>query len=123
MPNARRSGFELDKDLKVLGNKIYGPKFCTWVPKAINCMLTGTTRKDAGIFKDSRGYQVLITANGKTNHILWTKDKNKAKRAYLKAKLGFILQAASKFKNKLDSKVLENLTNRPLMLSYLKGEL
>lgn len=41
-------GFHLDKDILVVGNKIYSPKFCRFVPVYLNSLLTdcGNSRGD-----------------------------------------------------------------------------
>lgn len=36
----KRAGMDLDKDILIRGNKVYGPQFCRFVPKEINRLLT-----------------------------------------------------------------------------------
>ena len=43
-PYAWLDGYELDKDLRVPGNKVYGPDTCTLIPKSINAALVGFGR-------------------------------------------------------------------------------
>lgn len=39
-------GFDLDKDCKVLGNRVYSPEFCSYIPQAKNrSTQTSTNRK------------------------------------------------------------------------------
>lgn len=44
MKNYNTKGFHLDKDLMILGNRIYGPGYCSFVPARINMLLTQTKR-------------------------------------------------------------------------------
>ena len=37
---------EIDKDILVKGNKVYSPETCLFVPKRINCMFSGSSRKN-----------------------------------------------------------------------------
>lgn len=39
----------LDKDLKVPGNKVYGPDFCLWVTQRVNCMVSRPIVKKTGL--------------------------------------------------------------------------
>lgn len=39
MDNWDTPGFELDKDLRVLGNKKYGPKYCSFIPQKLNTLM------------------------------------------------------------------------------------
>ena len=54
------SGYALDKDLLVSGNKMYSPDTCCFVPKEINSLIT-TRVKKSGRF----GKGISVTKNGK----------------------------------------------------------
>lgn len=47
MPNWNTRNYHLDKDLRVPGNKKYGPKYCSFVPRQINQILVNCKSKDA----------------------------------------------------------------------------
>ena len=46
-------GYELDKDTKVVGNKVYGPDTCTFLPQAVNVSIA-TSKKYSVLFKGER---------------------------------------------------------------------
>ena len=58
------AGFELDKDILIPGNKMYGPETCAFVPGALNRILYVNTSK-TGIMPPG------ITAHKKRKHILY----------------------------------------------------
>ena len=45
MMNQKWEGLELDKDLIIKGNRVYGPDACCFVPKSINCLFGGGKKK------------------------------------------------------------------------------
>lgn len=55
-----RPGFDLDKDILVPGNKVYGPDTCVFVPQRLNKLLTDHrgARGDLplGVSRNGRGY-------------------------------------------------------------------
>ena len=64
--NNHIGGYQLDKDLKKKGNKIYSPESCMFVPQQINSLMTdsGGSRGDyplgVSLFKPSNKYQASI---------------------------------------------------------------
>lgn len=60
-------GNELDKDLLVKGNKIYGPDFCIYISGAINCFLTDHAAARGqwpiGVSRYSNGKKFLAFCN------------------------------------------------------------
>jgi hypothetical protein len=91
------------------------------VPQAVNKLLSGCRKKDAGIFPSRGGYQVIITANGKSNHICWVKDKTEARLRYMEAKFNFIQQVVKKYEQYLDIRVLKNLKSKRRLNKFLLG--
>jgi len=45
-------GCELDKDLKCLGNRVYSPECCLFVPKVVNNFWIGAEEEDRGVTYD-----------------------------------------------------------------------
>jgi hypothetical protein len=61
MENQKWEGLELDKDLLVKGNKVYGPDTCCFIPKSIN-YLFGFKKKKNNLHLPEG---VCLTASGK----------------------------------------------------------
>jgi hypothetical protein len=85
-------GWDLDKDLKIKGNKIYSPDACIFVPLCINNLLTGRDRdrgaypKGVSIHKGSGKLQASMSIDGKTRHIGLFNEQELARDAYVNAK-------------------------------------
>ncbi|WP_461533448.1 hypothetical protein [Sinomicrobium sp.] len=112
-PNANKKGFHLDKDLRVLGNKVYGPDTCSLVPHAVNCLLTNTEWSGEGLPKGVKkrpsGYQARLLVNNKLKSLGVYKTKEDAYFAYKKAKEEYVKSIAEKYKSVLDVQVYDNL--------------
>lgn len=110
-------GYELDKDLLVNGNKMYGPETCCFIPKAIN-----------NLFYQSNGnhekYGIrVINENGSVRYRPRMKYFNseiylgsfetlqEAIDVYKKSKENYIKQVADKWKDKISEKVYNRLKN------------
>ena len=93
-------GKHLDKDLKVLGNKVYSLNTCMFVSPAINKLLNdhaakmGLYPQGVYFFKGREKYRAQIRFKGKSKHLgLYTTIKA-AELAYLTAKHEIVKQAA-----------------------------
>lgn len=62
MENQKWKGMELDKDLLVKGNRVYGPDTCCFIPKAINGLFGSGGKKKINSHLPEG---VTLTANGK----------------------------------------------------------
>jgi len=105
-------GKQIDKDLKVAGNKIYSPNTCMFVTCAINQLLTnhgakrGLYPQGVDLPNTSVKYRAQIRFKGKSKHLgLYTTIKE-AELAYLTAKHKIVKQAA---KHESDQEVSQAL--------------
>ncbi len=101
MPNWNTPGFELDKDLRVLGNKKYGPKYCSFVPLIINKQ----TRKHS-IRMNPRA---IISINNRNKHLGYFSSTKEADSAYANARILKLSKLAEIFKKDLHKDVYANL--------------
>lgn len=76
MENQEWKGLELDKDLLVKGNKVYGPDTCCFIPQAINSIFNYTKKKNNNLqipsgvcLRPSGKYSVQISIG--TNKSYW----------------------------------------------------
>lgn len=101
-----KDGYELDKDILVKGNKVYGPDTCCMVPKRINALLVSFRSKGAigviGVSKRKRGRQYVahcsknITKNGDVE-IGYFNTVEDAFFAYKNMKEAYIKQIAKEY--------------------------
>jgi len=117
-------GKQIDKDLKVAGNKIYSPNTCMFVTCAINQLLTNNAAK-RGLYpqgidfnKVREKYRAAVRMNGKKKYLgLYTTIKS-AELAYLTEKHEIVKQAAN---DELDQEVSQALHMQAgLILDKLK---
>ena len=93
---------EIDKDILIIGNKMYSPKTCVFVEKSINALLTHI-RSSKGIypvgvnFNDghkSKKYISRCLVDGKRKHLGRFATPEEAGSAYNAAKHGEIMRVA-----------------------------
>lgn len=109
-------GFELDKDILVKGNKVYGPNTCCFVPKYINTLFTkSNTRRGEypiGIWKyKNNKVRVGININNKTTHLGIFDTLEDAFLCYKLNKEKQIQETILSFKEILPEKVYNALYN------------
>lgn len=108
MPNWNISGFHLDKDLRKLGNKKYGPKYCSFVPKEVNTSLLHMSEA-VGYTKTKSGYVAEHHKAGLKVYLGTFKTKKSATKAYVESKADYLKGLARKYKNQLHKEVYETL--------------
>lgn len=83
-------GYQLDKDLTVLGNTLYGPHTCCFVPGYINKLLTSSSatrgRYPIGVHGSGRSYRASCRMHGIQVDLGSHKTPMQAHRAWQHAK-------------------------------------
>jgi len=108
---------EMDKDILVKGNKIYGPDTCCFVPRHINILFVRReTKRGASPIgtswnKRSKAYEAYYNYKGKRFKIGLFDDKEEAFEAYKVAKEKVIKSVAAEYKNKIPMKLYNALMN------------
>lgn len=110
-------GFEIDKDILIKRNKIYGPETCCFVPSEINKLFTNRKSKRGKYFvgvtfhKKINKYMACININGIQKHLGYFFDEIEAFNAYKKAKENNVKVVANKFKKQITLKCYNALMN------------
>lgn len=111
--NAFKDGFNLDKDLLVVGSKIYSPDTCSFVPREINSI--SITRRNhrgdlpIGVVSKAGKYSAKISIFNKVVHLGTFDCMIEAFKAYKKAKEDHIKELANIWKHVLSDTVYSNL--------------
>lgn len=118
-PNAPLSGYDLDKDLMVLGNKVYSPTTCSFVPQEINKLLCDRMRfrgdLPQGVCKHGKRFKSSISIDGVKTHIGVYSTPEEAYENYEKEKIRYVKEKARVHREILHPKVYENLMNWDLV--------
>ena len=116
-PNAENVGFQLDKDLKVIGNKVYSPDTCSFIPQRVNKLLVdcGASRGEYPIgvsfHKPTGKFQANLSVNGSYRYLGLFSTAEEASRAYKISKESYIKEVAEEYKDILDVSVYKTLIN------------
>ena len=95
-------GKALDKDILIIGNKIYSPENCLFVSQAVNGLLNDQTAQrgayPAGVsyFKRDRNYVAHIRIDGKSKNLGYCQTQEQASAVYRAAKKLNIERLANK---------------------------
>ena len=90
-------GLELDKDIKIKGNKIYSPDTCLFIPRSLNGLLCNSESKKGkypqGVTLSKRvHFLARIRCEGKLTYLGSFKKPEEASQAYQKARANKIQQ-------------------------------
>lgn len=108
-------GWQIDKDLLVKGNKVYGPDTCCFVPLEINVSIVQKRRPKhtdlpQGVYARKDGmFFALLQCGGTRKRLGLYKTKEEAFLAFKEAKEAWIKTLADKYKDQLETKVYEAL--------------
>jgi len=105
------SGWELDKDILVKGNKLYSKDNCCFVPQELNNLLIKSDNSrgewPVGVcFDKATGkFRASLAVNGKRKHLGLFTTPEEAFQAYKLAKEAHIKVVAQKWQHLLDERV------------------
>ena len=112
------TGWSLDKDILVKGNKVYSAETCVFVPREINnIILNNKTRRGAhpvGVKYYRRTGKFVSSCSigiGRKKHLGYYNTPEEAFNAYKQAKEKYIKEQAEKWKDKIDQRAYEALYN------------
>ena len=105
------TGWELDKDILVKGNKVYSEDTCCFVPKEINLLLVkhDKGRGNYSLGVDYHKSRKQFRARCSDKHLGWFNTELEAFHAYKQAKEAYIKEVANKWKDQIDPRVYEAL--------------
>lgn len=112
------SGYQIDKDILVAGNKVYSPSTCVLAPREINNLFldSGAARGSLpiGVYYQKRNNKFIARLNicGKKKHIGSFENPTDAYIAYDAAKKQYIFDTALKWRDLIDKKLFEALMQR-----------
>lgn len=115
--NSKSPGFQLDKDLILIGNREYSPAACSFVPSQINSLLNdcagrrGKFKQGVSFVDRKKSYIARISIKGTPVNIGSFPTEDAAYSAYLSAKTEYVRAMAEEYKPVLHSSVYQNLKN------------
>ena len=114
----RNSGWHLDKDLLIKGNKVYSENTCVFIPTEINTVLIKCTASRGeyliGVYqgKASNKFISQISIGLKSQKYLGSFNTEiEAFNAYKTAKEAFVKEQANKWKSQIDERAYNALMN------------
>ena len=110
----RQDGWELDKDIMVPGNKIYGPDTAAYVPKELNLFFVQRQKKSnlpRGVSNNKKSLSAQIHIEGKLTILGIFYTVESAYMAYKEAKEKDAGRLADKYEGLVDPRVIKALRN------------
>lgn len=114
-PNAENPEFQLDKDLILMGNRIYSSSTSSFVPASVNTLLLdcGSARGSypLGVRKVGNKYETRLRVGNHRVKLGAFRTPEEAFRVYKKAKEAHVKKVAEENKDKVDKRVYDYLMN------------
>lgn len=114
-PNAYKKGYQVDKDFRVLGNKIYSPETCCLVPERINVLLSSPPPNYSGYIgvdynKVENAFKVSCTnVFGKRVYFGRYKTPSEAEKVYIENKRRCCFEILKILHEDIPKEILGNL--------------
>lgn len=115
--NGYKSGYCLDKDILVKGNKMYSPETCCFVPPFVNTLLLnrkgGRGTLPIGVKANGRKFYSEISIRGKIKYLGMFNTKEDAFAVYKQTRESYIKECADEYYNNglITEKVYKALLN------------
>ena len=110
--------FQLDKDLLIKGNKVYGETTCVFLPQEINTLLVkreasrGEHLIGVNWCKTKKAFKARVAKNkGGSEHLGYFNTELEAFNTYKTAKESFVKEQANEWKGKVDERAYNALMN------------
>ena len=98
MTNQPWKGKHLDKDVRIIGNKIYSPGTCLFVSRDVNNLVKDCPSRRGewplGVYKTRGKFRAMMRVRGKTVHLGRFDNPSSASKAYRTAKYNHIVEIA-----------------------------
>ena len=100
MENQDFEGKQLDKDILIMGNRVYSPNACVFVSTQVNSLVAcsessrGKWARGVVYHKDREKFQAAISVYGKTKYLGLRDTESKAYELYVPAKAAYIREVA-----------------------------
>lgn len=107
------SGFHLDKDMLITGNKQYSPDACCLLPPIINGLFNKVARGKypLGVIPNNKRYKARISIDGEFKHLGCFNTVKQASNAYKEAKLEYVKMIAYRYIDEIDVRIFEYMLN------------
>jgi len=118
-PNSGNLGFDLDKDLRLGGNKVYGPDTCSFVPEQINTLLNncGSSRGllPQGVRASGKKFEAILRVKGNHTYLGVYETAAIAHEVYKKAKSDNVKSMAEQWRDHIHPEVYDYLKSWTLV--------
>ena len=112
--NSQKKGFQIDKDLRIIGNKIYCKEACSFMPLQINVVLNdrGALRGiyPQGVTSHYLGFRASISVRGSVVLLGTHSTPEAASIIYKKAKENYLKEMAEQYRADIHPEVYNNLS-------------
>ena len=110
-----KDDFQLDKDLTIIENKVYGPEYCSFIPQDLNKMLTGKRNSDSttptGVYPCKNKFKASVHNGLKRVYLGSFENETDAFNSYKIAKESYVKEQANRYMNEISEVIYQNLMN------------